>query len=84
MNVRGKLYDAAQATQLSFKPTIDKMEIFVDIYTYKRDLRIAPHLLHNCLPIASESDKSRQVKQIGLPAQLIYMFIDVKYLTLYV
>ena len=35
VNVRGKVYDTAQTImQLSFKPTIDKTEIFVDIYRY--------------------------------------------------
>ena len=56
MNVRGKIYNAAQAIiHFSFKPTIDKTGIFVDIYTYiyKQDLRIAPHLLHDYLPIAN-------------------------------
>ena len=61
MNITGKVYDAAQASaqatvQLSFKPTINNKEIFADTYyihTYKRDLRIAPHLLHDYLPIAN-------------------------------
>ena len=36
-----------------FKPTIDNSGIFVNIYTYKRDLRIAAHLLHVYSPIAN-------------------------------
>ena len=35
MNVIGKVYEAGQATvRLSFKPTINKMEFFVDTHTH--------------------------------------------------
>ena len=53
MNVRGKSFQHSMHSQaviyLSFKPTIDKTENFVDIYIRinKRDLRIEPHLLHD-------------------------------------
>ena len=56
VHARGKVYDAAKATiQLSFKLTINKMWTHTDIYIhiYIQDLRIAPHSLHDYLPITN-------------------------------
>ena len=44
------------SSTIKLQPTIDNQEFFADIYTYihtNKHPRIAPHLLHDYLPIAN-------------------------------
>ena len=81
MNVRGNVYNAAQANTFECKPTIDNSRILVDIYirtyiyihTYKRDLRIAAHLLHVYSPITNAlSNKTHPVMSLWLSLSLSF------------
>ena len=42
MNIANKQNSAQSAVQLSFKPTINNAEFFVDIYTYVDTYKQAP------------------------------------------